>query len=312
MPDQSPPRARHANAPRLAFGGVSVGKAGIKRVDLRDPYYLAVALSWPRFLLALLGVEMMLNVGFAVLYVARPGSLAGGHPGSLVDAFFFSLETLATVGYGEITPASRYGHVVASAEILCGTMFTAISTGLLFVRVSRPKPCFRFAERAVVTSHQGRPTLMFRLASGRLGLLYDASVRLSVLVTERSAEGQVYRSVTELRLRRAHLPVFALTWTLMHDIDEASPLHGLDVAGMKAAQLRFFLTIEARDPRLSAVVHDMRGFSPDAICFGMRYADALWTDADGSPTADLARLSEVEPETEVERPIPGWTDEAGS
>lgn len=191
-------------------------------------------------------------------------------------------------------------------------MFTAISTGLLFVRVSRPKPCFRFAERAVITSHQGRPTLMFRLASGRLGLLYDASARLSLLVTEHTAEGQVYRSITELRLRRSHLPVFALTWTLMHDIDEASPLRGLDADAMRAAQLRFFLTIEARDPALSAVVHDMLGFASDQICFGMRYADALWTDADGRPTADLSRLSDVEPETAVERPIPGWTDEVNT
>ncbi len=308
MPDQLAP-VRSRPAPRVAFGGVSVGKAGVKRVDLRDPYYLAVALSWPRFLLLLLGVEAALNVGFAALYMIHPGSIAGAHPGSLFDAFFFSVETLATVGYGEMYPATRYGHVVAGAEIWTGMMFTAVSTGLLFVRVSRPKPCFRFADRAVLTSHQGRPTLMFRLASGRLGLLYDASARMSVLVTERTAEGQTYRSVSELRLRRAHLPVFPLTWTLMHDIDEASPLHGLDAEGMRAAGMRFFLTIEARDPALAAVVYDMRGFAPDAICFGMRYADALWTDADGRPTADLSRLSDVEPETAVEGPISGWTDE---
>ena len=308
MPDQaSPVRARPP--PRVAFAGLSIGKAGVRRVDWRDPYYLAVALSWPRFLLLLFGVEAALNVGFAGLYMVHPGSIAGGQPGSFADAVFFSLETLATVGYGEMYPASRYGHLVASSEILVGMMFTAISTGLLFVRVSRPKPCFRFADRAVVTTHQGRPTLMFRLANGRIGLLYDATARLSVLLTERSAEGQVYRSVTELRLRRAHLPIFALTWTLMHDIDEASPLHGLDAAGMTEAELRFFLTIEARDPALSAMVYDMRGFSAGEICFGMRYADALLTEPDGSPVADLSRLSDVEAETGVEPPIEVWADE---
>ncbi len=307
MPDQIPPRARPM--PRVAFGGVSIGMAGIKRFDLRDPYYIAVALSWPRFLLLLLGVEAALNVTFALLYLAHPASIASAHPGSFADAFFFSLETLATVGYGEMYPATRYGHVVASAEILVGMTFTAISTGLLFVRVSRPKPCFRFAERAVITTHQGQPTMMFRLANGRVGLLYDASARLSVLVTQHSQEGQVYRSVTELKLRRAHLPIFALTWTLMHTIDAASPLHGLDLAGMQAAQLRFFLTIEARDPALSTVVHDMRGIAPEAICFGMRYADAILAEPDGSPFADITKLSDVEPEGLVEQPVAGWTDE---
>ena len=279
----------------LRFGNYEAGKRGVRAIDLRDPYRIAVGLSWPRFILALVGAELVLNLLFALLYVARPGSIAGARPGSLGDAFFFSIETLATVGYGEMYPAALYGHVVSATEIVTGVAFVAVVTGLIFVRVSRPRPCFRFPEALVVTRYRGRPTLMARLASDRLNLLYDAQARLSVLVPEETEEGQVFRNIVELPLVRATIPVLALSWTLMHVIDEASPLAGMDTAAMEGLDLRFFLMIRAEDSTLATTVRDLRTYEAGQVRFGMRYADALSYN-DGAPVLDLDRLGLIERE----------------
>ncbi len=306
MPTPDPPLPRHRRGGTTArpggrrhvigFAGLQVQKIGVSRIDLRDPYRLAVALSWPRFLLALFAAEMALNVVFAALYALGPGAVANAAPGSLADDMFFSLETLATVGYGEMYPATLYGHLVASAEIVCGLLFTAVATGLLFVRFSRPKPCFRYAAKAVVARHRGRPTLMLRIGNGQLGVLSDVSARLHVLVAELTEEGQSYRNVRELRLERDRQPLFALAWTLMHVIDETSPLAGLDAAAMRADDIRLFLTLEAQDPALSATIRDSRAFGADDILFGHRYRDAISQGADGRLIADMTRIGDVEPE----------------
>jgi inward rectifier potassium channel len=212
----------------------------------------------------------------------------------VVHAFFFSLETLSTVGYGEMAPASLYGHVVASIEILIGMTFMAIFTGILFVRFSRPKAKILFPDNIVVTPHNGKPTLMVRIANGRLTMLTHASANLTVMVTETTHEGQSFRRVYDLALVRERLPIFPLTWTLMHVIDEASPLYGLGPEDLEARQARVFLTIEARDAAIGAQVHDVFGFEPRQIRFGMRYSDAVLAGEAGSLVADIAKLSLVE------------------
>ncbi len=131
-------RRRQKGQP-LLIGGYAVRKTGIARFDWRDPYYFAVALSWPHFLLSLIALFAAINLGFGLLYLIHPGSLVNAHPGSLSDAFFFSLETATTVGYGDMYPADHYGRLIAGCEMMVGVAFTALTTGLLFVRFSRPK-----------------------------------------------------------------------------------------------------------------------------------------------------------------------------
>ncbi len=279
---------------RIRLDDVELGKVGASRFDLRDPYYLVVGLRWPRVLLAIVGAILSINLVFALLYVARPGAIANAPAHSLAYAFFFSLETLATVGYGEMYPATLYGHVVASTEIVCGMIVTALLTGLVFVRFTRPKARFRYADQAVITQHNGRPTLMVRIANGRVSMLHDAVARLTVMLIDHTAEGQLYGSVHELALTRPRNPIFALTWTLMHDLDSASPLHGLDAPAMIERKARLFLTVEAHDPVLAATVRDMTSYAAPNIMFGMRYADAITISPTGSPLADLTRLSLLE------------------
>lgn len=289
-------RLRGMKNVRMPLDRVGVIKRGVRRYDPRDPYHLAVALTWPRFLLALLALDLVINVFFAILYVLSPGSVANSRPGSLADAFFFSLETLATVGYGVMAPASLYGHIVASAETICGVAFTAIMTGLMFVRFSRPKAKIVYADQAVIATHNGRPTLMVRIANGRFNVLTDALAQLIVLQAETTAEGVFFRRVYELRLSRATLPIFPLTWTLMHELDEQSPLYGLGPAELAAADLQLFLSVEAHDPVLAATVHDMKVYRTSDILFGMRYADAVFRDETHRAIADLSRISRTEPD----------------
>lgn len=272
----------------------TVARNGPARLDLRDPYHLAVRISWPRFMALFLALNLGINVVFALLYLLQPGSIANARPGSFADAFFFSFETLATVGYGVLSPGTVYGHLVSVVEIVCGMAFTAILTGLVFVRFSRPRAKVIYAAQAVITPYNGTPTLMIRIGNGRPGPLSDASARLTALLREETREGQSYRHSHDLRLRAARLPMFALTWTLMHPIDEHSPLHGIDPGWIAARNLVLFLNFEARDPALAASVHDTHQYGPADIVCGRRYADAVSTDAEGRVFADLGRISALE------------------
>lgn len=294
-------------AARLRLGSYEFKKKGVSRFDLRDPYHLAVALTWPQFLAALLTLYLSVNVVFATLFWLAPGSVASARPGSLGDAFFFSIETLATVGYGEMYPATPYGRVVAATEIVCGLAFTAILTGLTFVRFSRPRAKLVFAANPVVAMHNGKPTLMVRVGNGRAAVLTDAAAKLNVLLSQTTSEGTLFHRAQELRLERAHIPIFPLFWTLMHVLDERSPLYGYDAAQAIEADAQVFLTLEARDPTLATTVHDIRNYAAGDIRFGMRYTDAVTTAADGTPVLDLTRIGELEPDV-GDRQEQGWTE----
>jgi inward rectifier potassium channel len=285
-------RARY----RLHGDAYEIGKRGAVRFDWRDPYHIAVGLSWPRFLVLMIGLDLALNAGFAALYWAVPGCVANARPGSFADAFFFSLETLATVGYGVMAPVTLWGHAVASAEILAGMMFTALATGLTFVRFSRPRAKILYADQAVVSLHEGVRTLMLRIANGRDSLLVDGAARLYALIAGRTREGQYFRRIHELPLLRPRIPIFGLTWTLMHVLDAASPLAGMDREALRRREVRLFLVVTARDPTLAAEVHDIHDYGADDVAFGMRYAEAVTVDPLGRPVADLRLVGTLEPE----------------
>ncbi len=288
------PRLRRRAAP-VAFrvGAFELTKQGASRWDLRDPYHIAVTLRWPAFFLAVLLVELALNLVFATIYRLAPGSVLNA--ASFLDDFFFSIETLATVGYGVMAPGTLFGQIVATVEILCGLTFTALMTGLIFVRFSRPRAKILFAEKLVVSTELGYPALMLRIANGRMTLLADATARLHLMLLVRGSRNQLNRRIIELPLQATTIPFFALTWTLIHPINAESPLAGLDLAGLAAVDARFFATIEARDISLNAVVHAMQDFSSADLLYGMRYQDAVTIFEGGGANADLTKLSAVEP-----------------
>ena len=275
---------------------VDLAKIGVSRFDLRNPYHAALTASWPNFIAAVLVLYVAINVLFASLYAANPGSIANARPGSILDSFFFSMETLATVGYGQMYPATIYGHFVSVAEIMSGMAFTAIMTGLIFVRFSKPRANILYADTLVVTTYNGLPTLMLRIANGQMSVLTDLNLRLSALLREQTSEGHRFRRVHDLMLSRSHVPMFALTMTLMHPIDELSPLAGHTSETLADGDVRFFLSVNAHDVGINSTVHDIKDYRGHQIRFGMRYSDAVSVDAEGRTIADLTRLSLIEPD----------------
>jgi inward rectifier potassium channel len=277
-------------------GAFELAPRGARKYDWRDPYHVALSLTWPKFICLFIVLDLAINLIFATLYFLQPGSIANAKPGSLADCFFFSMETLATVGYGVMAPATLYAHSIASTEILTGMAFMAIMTGLTFVRFSRPKARILYAKNPVIGHFNGKPTLMVRIANGRATRLTDATAQLGALINEWTLEGQFYRRIIDLPLNRSRIPLFGLTWTLRHEIDEASPFFGLDPVKIRELVVRLFLSIEARDPNLAAQVYDVKDYGVDEILYGYRYADAVGIDKDGHTVADLTRISWTEKE----------------
>ena len=183
---------------QVRIGAYEVDKRGASRYDIGDPFHLAVASPWRLFLVLLIGLWLVINFVFAVLYAAVPGSVANARPGSFLDTFFFSVETLATVGYGVMAPASLYGHLISTIEIFCGIAYTALATGLILVRFSRPRAKFLYASKAVIGTVNSRPTLMVRIGNGRLGVLTNARVGLSLMIEEVTQEGLSFRRAYDL------------------------------------------------------------------------------------------------------------------
>jgi inward rectifier potassium channel len=290
--EHRPRRRRPPRATRFLIGPTEFVQQGLSSFDLRDPYFLAVSLSWRKFFLLLVAAEIAINLLFAGLYSLQSNSIANQGAGGFLSAFFFSLETLATVGYGEMYPATIYAHVISGFEIVTGVTFTAIITGLLFVRFSKPRSRIRYAEHPVLTIHNGRPTLMLRIANERRSVLHDTQISLYALTRETSDEGQIHVVMVELPLLRPRLPGFVILHTLMHVIDDASPLKGIATPeGM--AGMRFFLNITGRDPTVGQDVASLHTFDAPDIRFGMRYAEAVRNMDDLRIEADYTKLSDM-------------------
>ena len=289
-----PHRQPTARVIKTSFG-LEFSKIGASRYDLSDPYHLALTVRWPTFVAGVFAAYGLINLLFAALYLARPGCIANARPGSFGDAFFFSIETLATVGYGVMAPANLYGHLLVSAEIVTGMAFTAIMTGLVFVRFSKAKAKIVYADVAVITRHNGRPTLMFRIGNARASVMTKVRVEANALVQEETTEGGRYRRLHELPLTRSSIPVFPMVLLLMHEIDEHSPLAGLADETIADSEVTILLSLEARDPQLAAMVYDMKAYFGRDIRPGMRFVDAV-TQEGGRTVADLRRISLIEPD----------------
>ena len=260
----------------------------------RDLYHLVLSLTWPRFFAALVFAFVLVNLAFGTFYWLLPDSIANARPGEFLDRFFFSVETLATVGYGVMSPVTVAGHVVACIEILTGMVGIALTAGLVFARFSRPTARVLFSHRAVVRDFNGQRVLMLRMANERLNRIVEATARLTLVRTELTVEGETIVGLHDLRLTRERNPVFALTWTLVHPIDESSPLHGRDAAQLAADQSRLVVSVTGHDETMAASVFTGREYSAEDLVFGGRFADILHTKSDGERVVDMTRFHDVE------------------
>lgn len=295
MTETTPQPAAAARIQTLSLGDRDVHVRGMARSGMQDLYHLSMTMTWPRFYAALAAAFAVLNLAFAVLYSLQPGGIANQSPAGFVGALFFSVETLATVGYGDMHPASLYAHSVATLEIFVGMMSIALMTGVTFARFARPHARIIASRHAVVTRFNGQPTLMVRAANARKSMIVQADARMHLVRQERTAEGHSMRRLHDLKLLRQEHPMFFLSWTLMHVIDDSSPLCGLDAAQLAAQAADIVVTITGLD---EVTLQDMRSrhiYRHDEILWNHAFEDMLERAEDGRDVVDYARIHRTRP-----------------
>lgn len=267
---------------------------GLKAYFWQDIYHIALTASWPLFFAVAALLFLLLNFSFALLYQLGHHAIANQSPAGLLGAFFFSVETLATVGYGDMHPDTIYGHTIATCEIFVGMSGIALTTGMIFARFSRPHARILFAKRAVVRPIDGRMTLMVRAANARQNVIVEAKARMRLMRSETSPEGFYLRKVHDLPLIRDQHPIFLLGWSLMHIIDEESPLFGQTLESLKESGAELMLMVEGLDETTAQPMQARYAWPAELILWQHRYVDLL-TEYEGETHLDYGKFHDVVP-----------------
>ncbi|MCA1995508.1 MAG: ATP-sensitive inward rectifier potassium channel 10 [Coleofasciculus sp. S288] len=270
-------------------------RKGLLHSHWRDPYHLIITLDWPRFIGLTVVSYVAINALFALLYLLQADSIKNARPGSFLDAFFFSVQTMATIGYGAMYPQTDYANLLVSLEALVGLMGVAMGTGLAFARFSRPTARVLFSRVAVIAPLNGIPTLMFRVANERRNQILEAQLGVSLLRNEITQEGEFMRRFYDLKLIRNQTRNFSLTWTAMHQIDESSPLYGETLESMTEAETDIVVTLIGFDETVAQTLHARHYYLTDEILWNMRFVDIFSTKSDGRRVIDYSRFHDVTP-----------------
>lgn len=294
-----------------ADGRPDVRRLGVEGGLFRDLYHRLTRMSWRRFCVSFVLVFLALNAFFAGLYALDPAGLSApaGDPTPIaLRDFFFSVHTIATVGYGNVYPVDIYANVVVVVEITIGVLFFALTSGLAFARFSIPRARILFSDKAIVTMFEGAPTLMLRAANQRENVILEASVTVSLLRTEEH-NGKSMRRFYELPLVRSTSPFFALTWQVMHRIDETSPLDGFDTETFAASQDEIVVVLRGVDSSVAQTIHGRQAYSPEDVYFDHDFVDVISRDEAGAVTIDYRKFHDIHP---ASRPEPRNATNSGS
>ena len=292
-------RPRHI---RVRSGQFEFVKLNAKKFDWRDTYHFILTLSWPGFAGLVFGIYLLINLVFAALYMLNAHAIAEMRPGSFFDAFFFSVETLATVGYGHMYPDSLYGHLVTMLEIMVGMFGLAVITGLIFVRFSRPTARIHFSKVAVITPFDGVPNLMIRLANLRHQAMVEPEFRMILLRNVITAEGDDVRRFRSLNLEFDHLITFPAVITVRHRIDEMSPLFGMTPEGFQQQDVRIVASIVGVDTVIVSPVQSFGDYNYEQIEWNRRFVEIYDQNEEGEWTVDYARIDETEDLPQIQDP----------
>jgi len=283
----------HQGMPRkLQVGSREVLVYGMPVQTWRDFYHYALTMRWATFFASLAGLFLLLNGIFACLYQLGTAPIANQYPHGFLGAFFFSVETLATVGYGDMHPQTIYAHLVATLEIFVGMANVALATGLVFARFSRPRAKILFANKVVVHPIEGRTTLMVRAANARQNVIAEAQAKLRLIRVETASDGYTARRIYDLELVRSEHPLFTLGWNLMHIIDESSPLFGATAASLASQNAALHVVIEGSDESTAQTMQARHMWSCSQICWQHRYVDLL-SEVDGVSVMDYTHFHDV-------------------
>jgi inward rectifier potassium channel len=281
-----PPAPAPSDQPVRVIGGA--------RTPLRDFYHAFLRMPWWAALAMIVVVYLALNALFALAFLWC-GGIANAKTGSFSDAFFFSVQTMGTIGYGAMYPTTRLANWVMVAESVAGLIVTALATGLVFAKFSQSSARIVFTSKAAIGPMNGVPTLMIRLGNERKSRIMEAQLRVVVVQTERTAEGMVFYRMKDLPLTRDRSPAMSRSWTVLHPITDQSPLHGLTPASLKALEAEIMVTVVGTDDTSLQPVHAQKTYPDQDVVWGARHADILHEEPDGSLTLDLRRFHDLVP-----------------
>jgi inward rectifier potassium channel len=265
---------------------------GTKAHPLRDAYHVLLTARWSTVLGLIAGAFLVANALFALLYMAL-GGIEGARPGSFADAFYFSVQTMGTIGYGTMSPRSDVANVLVVAESVVSLVFTALATGIVFARFSRTSDQIMFSNYACISLMDGVPTLSFRIGNDRDGTIYEAQVRVTVARTVRTKEGVTMYRMTDLNLVRDRSPALQRSFHVMHVMDESSLLHGATPESFNAEEVELIVTVVGTDGTSLQPVHARARYLPVDILWGSRLADTLSELADGRLQLDMMKFHDV-------------------
>src|SRR5437879_4281981 len=249
---------RTAKARVVRLGGREIITDGLHLNFWADISHRCMTASWPAFIAGAALVFVAFNTVFALFYWIGHQPISNVPGGAYIDYLYFSMETLSTAGYGDMHPQTHYGHFIATVELFTGIFSMSLMMGLIFARFSRPNARLLFADNPVISSHDGKPTLMIRLANERHNIISNATARLWLFKSVVSMEGQSVRRFYELPLARNESPALALSWTLYHILDEESPLYGLKADDLETSNASLVVVVCGDDVVAAESVHARR------------------------------------------------------
>jgi inward rectifier potassium channel len=259
-----------------------------------DLYHLLLVRPWWAFLLITGSLYILTCFVFAALYLLQPGSIANARPGSFEDAFFFSVQTMSTVGYGGLAPATRWANLLVTVQAVVGIMQVALFTGITFAKFSQPTARVLFTDKAVVMTRDGLPHLMVRMANWRHNQVVEAHVKMFVVVPERTREGDIIRRPMELKLVRDNTPIFTLTFTAMHPIDGSSPFSDpAKVEAMRQDKVDLIVAFDGLDQTRGQQIYTRYAYAMDDIIWNAQFKDVLQIQPDGTREVDYTNFHEI-------------------
>lgn len=283
-------RRREPVSPQLRTYRIHV--VGAPRAGMRDLYHALLRVPWWAALSLIVGAYLALNAIFAGLYLLA-GGITNAEQGSFLDAFFFSVQTMGTIGYGSMYPVSRMANVLVVAESVVGLVVTALATGLVFVRFSQTRARVAFSHHAAIGPMDGVPTLMIRVGNERANLIFDVHFRLGFIRTTRTAEGVTIYRTAELSLVRNHAATLSRSFTVLHRIEPGSPLYSDTPQSFVDTEVEFTISLSGTDDTSLQPVHARYDYESKDVVWGARLGDILSERPDGDMELDVSRFHEL-------------------
>ena len=278
---------------RRSRNGSDVAKSDRAARYLGDVYHALLVCSWPRLLLLVVAVYIGSNCLFALAYLLAGNSVQGGRPGSFADAFFFSVQTMATIGYGHLLPGTLWANTLVVCESLVGLFGLAVLTGLIFAKFSRPTARVLFSQVAVISRWEGMPALMFRMANQRGNQIAEAHIQVVLARNDVTAEGETFRRLYDLKMIRDRTALFTLTWTAIHPLRDDSPLHAATPASLVESEAEIIVSLTGLDESFSQTVHARHAYRAEDVVWGVRFRDILLRLPEGRRRIDYAHFHTV-------------------